>query len=287
VNGKLVILAGGVSSRMKKSLAAETTDGNIDSKLLKDAESKTKSMIRVGENERPFLDYLFFNAKKVGITEVVIVISEKDNSIQNHYNENPFDGLKISYATQIIPAGREKPLGTADALYQALKVKPEWKGSTFVVCNSDNIYSQEALKLLLNSEYPNALIDYDRNGFEFEKERIEKFAVTKKDQDGFLLDIIEKPSKEEIASVTSENGFVGVSMNIFRFNYDMIYHYLEIVPMNPARLEKELPTAIKMMIHDYPKSLFTYPLYEHVPDLTSKNDILIVKKYLEINFPNF
>ena len=287
MNDKLVVLAGGVSSRMKKSLAVEGNDGNIDSKLLKDAASKTKSMIRVGENERPFLDYLFFNARKVGITDVVIVISEKDNSIQSHYSENPFDGLKISYAIQIIPAGREKPLGTSDALYQALKVKPEWKGSAFIVCNSDNIYSQEALKLLLNSEYPNALIDYDRNGFEFEKERIEKFAVTKKDENGFLVDIIEKPSKEEIASVTSENGFVGVSMNIFRFSYDMIYHYLEIVPMNPVRQEKELPTAIKMMIKDHPQSLYTYPLSEHVPDLTSKGDILIVKKYLEKHFPNF
>jgi glucose-1-phosphate adenylyltransferase len=284
VNGKLVILAGGVSSRMKNSISS---DGDVDAKLIEDARKKSKGMIRVGKDERPFLDYLLFNAREAGYEDIVIVISERDSSIKDYYSSLFLQGLKISYAVQSIPAGFEKPLGTADALYQALKSKPEWRGEAFTMCNSDNLYSMIALKLMLESQHLNAMIDYDCDGLEVEKERIEKFAVTKKDDESFLIDIIEKPSVEEVENVKSNDGFIGISMNLFRFDYDMIFPFLETVPLHPIRREKELPAAIKMMIAKNPKSLFCYPLREHVPDLTSKSDILTVKKYLEKHYHNF
>ncbi|MFA7419136.1 MAG: sugar phosphate nucleotidyltransferase [Melioribacteraceae bacterium] len=285
MSDRLVILAGGVSSRMKQSLADSS---EIDSKLLKDAEQKSKSMIRIGEGERPFLDYLLLNAKLAGYSDIVIVVSEKDDSIKSYYEENKndswFEGIELSYAIQIIPEGRTKPLGTADALLQALLVKEEWRGKQFTMCNSDNLYSQNALEIMRKSQYSNAMVDYNRDGLGVEKERVEKFAITKKDENGFLLDIIEKPSSEEVEASKSKEGFIGVSMNIFRFSYDMIRPAMEIVPLNEIRKEKELPTAVKIMIEKNPKSLYCYPLSEAVPDLTSKEDILKVKKYLEEKF---
>ncbi len=282
--GKLVILAGGISSRMKRP---EQLD-NIDPKLVKDADLKAKSMIGVGKNYRPFLDYLLFNARESGYKDILIVIGENDNSIKEYYgykdNYNNFFGLQISYAVQKIPAGRTKPLGTADALYQGLLCKYKWQGTRISVCNSDNLYSQKALGLMLNTEFKNAVIDYDKNALEFEKSRVEKFAITIKDSGGYLVDIIEKPSNEEISKVEKNDGFVGVSMNLFTFNYDMIFPYLEKVPLHPERKEKELPAAVVLMINDYPKSVFTYRLPEHVPDLTYKNDITHVKNYLTKNF---
>lgn len=285
MSGRLVILAGGVSSRMKQSLA---DSADLDSKLLKDAEQKSKSMIRIGEGDRPFLDYLLLNAKLAGYDDIVIVVSEKDNSIKDYYESNKndswFEGIEISYATQLIPEGRTKPLGTADALFQALLVKENWSGKTFTMCNSDNLYSNKALELMKNSGHPNAMIDYDRDGLGVETERVEKFAVTKKDDEGFLLDIIEKPTPQEIEVVKSAGGFVGVSMNIFKFSYDMIRPTLEVVPMNEIRKEKELPTAVKIMLEKNPKSLYCHPLSEAVPDLTSKQDILKVKLFLQEKF---
>ncbi|MFA5805273.1 MAG: sugar phosphate nucleotidyltransferase [Melioribacteraceae bacterium] len=287
MNGKLVILAGGISSRMKKS---ESSDRELDPQLINDADLKSKAMIRIGENERPFLDYLLFNAYESGYRDIVIVIGEKDDSIKKYYetkeNKKIFNGMEISYAVQPIPEGRGKPLGTADALYHALKLKTGWSGASFTVCNSDNLYSQNALKLMLESKYKNSMIDYDRDGLNFEKERIEKFSVTKKDNERFLVDIIEKPTIEEIESAKDKNGAIGVSMNIFKLNYDMIYPFLETVPLHPVRKEKELPTAIKMMIEKFSKSLYAYPVSEEVPDLTSKEDISKVKMFLEKHFPN-
>lgn len=285
--GRLVILAGGISSRMKNSVAPPT---GIDKALISDAELKAKSMIGLGEKHRPFLDYLLYNAGRAGYTDVLIVIGEKDDSIRNYYGEkdkdNKFYGLKISYAMQRIPPGRDKPLGTADALYQAMTLRNEWQGVKFTVCNSDNLYSQKALKLMLNRNYENAMIDYDRDALQFELKRIETFAITLKDHRGFLTNIIEKPSADQIRAANDKDGFIGVSMNIFSLQYDRFYPFLERVPVNPVRKEKELPEAVTMMVKAHPRSLFAFPLSEHVPDLTVKEDILSVKKYLNVHFAN-
>ena len=283
--GKLVILAGGISSRMKKPV---NSDVNVEEKLIEDADKKSKSMIGVGNNYRPFLDYLLFNAKQSGYNDIVLVVSERDSSIKEYYGSsernNNFNGISISYAVQPIPLGRSKPLGTADALLWGLKSKPEWKGSKFTVCNSDNLYSQKALTIMLNSPYIAAFIDYDRSSLEFDLSRIERFAVTTKNENGFLIDIIEKPTPKIIESVKSKSGFIGVSMNIFSFSYDVIIPILEKVPLHPERKEKELPEAVKILANEIKESVYGYPLSEHVPDLTSKEDIIQVKKYLEKNY---
>jgi len=57
--------------------------------------------------------------------------------------------------------------------------------------------------------------------------------------------------------------------------------------LHPIRQEKELPAAVKMMIADHPRSVFTVPLSEHVIDLTSQSDIPAVQEYLEKEFPGF
>ena len=282
MQANIVILAGGVSSRMKKALA---NAAHLDPSLLKDAQQKSKSMIGVGRDSRPFLDYLLDTISQAAYQNVVIVVGERDNSIREYYERGEsagrFPGLKISYAIQSIPAGREKPLGTADALLQALKSVPAWKGQHLTVCNSDNLYSVKALKLIRSDTHENAMIDYDRSALQFEQERIEKFAVIQKDAQGFLVDIIEKPTPEQIARASDARGRIGVSMNLFRFSYDMIHSSVERVPLNQVRQEKELPAAVMLMIGRHPRSMFTIPLSEHVPDLTSPADILRVRTDLE------
>jgi NDP-sugar pyrophosphorylase family protein len=284
----IIVLAGGISSRMKKT--TQSTE-NIDSSILKDIHTTSKSMLGVGENARPFIDYLLNNIEKSGYQNVVIVVGENDPGIYDYYEKNKgnnqFKRLRISYAVQKIPTGRTKPLGTADALLVALKSKPEWKEQSFTVCNSDNLYSIRALKLTIDDDHENGMIDYDRSVLRFDRQRIEAFSVIRKDADRYLIDIVEKPSPHDIERAEDENGRIGVSMNIFRFSYDMIFPFLENVPMHPVRQEKELPFAVKLMIEKYPRSMYTIPLAEHVIDLTSQSDIFYVREYLKKEFPNF
>jgi glucose-1-phosphate adenylyltransferase len=282
----IVILAGGTSSRMKKSV-----DAHLDATLAADAKTKSKAMLGVGESGRPFLDYLLYNVEKAGYENVLIVVGEKDNSIRQYYEQDGgskhFPHLKISFVAQRIPDGRKKPLGTADALLQALQAMPSWKGQHLTVCNSDNLYSQTALRLLLEDKHENAMIDYDRDTLQCSHERVSQFAVIMKDSNGFLADIIEKPSREDVEQAKDSRGRIGVSMNIWRFSYNSILPYLEAVPLHPVRQEKELPVAVKMMVAKNPRSLLTMPLSEHVVDLTSQADIPIVQEFLRKEYPNF
>jgi glucose-1-phosphate adenylyltransferase len=284
----IVILAGGISSRMKK--AAADTKG-IDPNLLREAREKSKSMLSVGDLSRPFLDYILYNVEKTGFRNLVVVVSERDSSIRDYYERDnrkeQFPLLHLTYAIQNIPAGRTKPLGTADALLQGLRSIPGWSGGTFIVCNSDNIYSIRALSLLLEDNHPNALIDYDRSFLRFEQSRIEQFSVIRKDTERFLLDIIEKPSPAEIETAKEADGRIGVSMNIFKLSYDMILPFLESIPLHPVRQEKELPIAVKNMAQKHPGSTYTIPLSEHVIDLTHQSDIPFVQDYLRKEFPQF
>ena len=272
----LVILAGGISSRMKKS-----TDG-LDAAIVAEAQFKSKGMITVGD--RPFLDYLLMNAQTAGLRNVVLLVGERDNSIREYYEDQrhglEFPQLSFTFARQPIPAGREKPLGTGDALMHALHAVPTWRGDSFIVCNSDNLYSVKAFQLLMNDTHANALIDYDRSAMTFEEQRIAAFAVLQKSGDGFLEEIIEKPSVDEVQRATDSNGRVGVSMNLFKFSYNDVLPKLESLPLHPVRHEKELPEAVRGLVRESAKSVFTIPLAEHVPDLTSPEDILRVRKEL-------
>ncbi len=286
---RVVILAGGISSRMKKPVEGKNL--NLNENIIKEADEKAKSMIGIGINNRPFLDYLLFNLSEAGYDDVEIVISESDDSIKKYYGEkdlgNKFNGLTIGYTVQPIPVGRKKPLGTADALWHALMKRTDWSGEKFAVCNSDNLYSKKALVSVIENEYESAMINYDRRGFQFEKERVEAFAVTKVDAKGFLVDIIEKPDIEVVNELTDDTGFVGVSMNLFSFNYNSIFPLLEKVSPHPVRNEKELPSAVKMIVNKNPEGMFTIPMSEHVPDLTSKDDLEVVHKYLLNTYKNF
>lgn len=284
----MVVLAAGISSRMKRSLEGA---GPLDRAAADEALQKPKSMIGVGRENRPFLDYLLYNAREAGYRDIVIVVGEDDRAIRSCYGGadrgNLFHGLSISYARQQILPGRSKPLGTADALLCALEARPEWARSVFTVCNSDNLYSHHALRLLLETPHFGALIDYDRDALQFEHERIRQFAVLEKNQEGYLTRIIEKPTHEELLTAADAGGRIGVSMNIFRFSYDRILPVLRTVPLHPVRQEKELPPAVMMLVEQDPTAVFAIPLSELVPDLTSVHDVARVKEYLEREFAHF
>lgn len=277
---KLLILAGGASSRMKKSLA----DGlNLDENLLKQTEVLPKAMLGVGKNGRPFLDYLLYNALKANCEEVILLLNPKDNFTQAYY-ENPqnlvkFNGLKIKFARQYIPADREKPLGTADAVLQTLQQHPDWQTVRFIVCNSDNLYSVQSLNLLWDCPYPNALPDYDTEGME--EAQVRNCAILQTDKAGFLEDLIEKPNDEQWLKITQNQSRIGSSWNIFVFYAPDILPILEKTPLSKERNEKELPMSVKILAQEKPKSIFTIPIQEKIPDLTSKADIAVVQAFLE------
>jgi len=268
----LIIMVGGASSRMKRSLQAREEEDVMN-------QIPHKSLIPVGKQGRPFLYYLVTNAVEAGYTKLYLITSPENVAFQQLKDQGMFpEDLEVHLAVQQVPEEREKPLGTADALQQCLDQYPELQRTTFTVCNGDNLYSVGALKDLREERtVPHALISYGSSGFDYTEERIAKFAVMDISSDGFLQQIIEKPKAEEVPQYKDAAGELRVSMNIFSFFGAGIYPYLKNCPIDPVRDEKELPKAVGMLVAEQPESVLCIPRSEHIPDLTDANDIQLFK----------
>ncbi len=283
MNIPLIVLAAGISSRMK----AAARDA-VSADLAAQAAALQKGMIGIGPGGRPLLDYLLYNAKQAGIREAILVIGESDESIRKVYGSlecgNPYHGLSISYAVQPIPPGRTKPLGTADALLRALDTLRHSVSSHALVCNSDNMYSSEAMQALLALPKVGGWIDYDMDALCYPPERIARFGIPVKDENGYLLRILEKPSVEELGRLNTSIGTLRVSMNIWRVPVRLLMPFLRDCPVNAERDEKELPAAISLMARAHPRSMRGIPWSEHVPDLTSPADFDDMRDFLSRNY---
>lgn len=271
----IVVLAAGMSSRMKKS-----ADSEIDTKKADEANKKSKSLITFGN--KPFIYFLLKNISNAGFETVIMVVGNDHDDFKSQIDLLDITSkLEIKYATQKIPRDRVKPFGTADAVFQTMEQFPELQNESFCVCNSDNLYSSSSFKLIKENSFENAVLAYDRDSLEFPKERVSSFSILMMDKDFNLVNFIEKPTPEQVSENLDENGKIRVSMNIFKFNGNHAFDFIKNCPINPIRIEKELPSAIVNMISDNSFYMKGIPIAEHVPDLTSKADINIIQKLID------
>ena len=271
----IVILAAGMSSRMKKS-----TDSSIGLTKAAEANKKSKSLITFGN--KPFIYFLLDNIVDAGFQNVIMVVGQDYEDFKNEMDKFPnISRINIEYAIQSIPENRVKPFGTADAVYQTMDQIDKLKNQSFCVCNSDNLYSTKSLKLIRENTYDNAVLAYDRDSLNFPKDRVSSFSILMTNSEFNLVNFIEKPTQEQVEQNLDDNGKIRVSMNIFKFDGSQAFEFIKSCPVNPLRNEKELPSAIVNMISQDSLYMKGIPIAEHVPDLTSKSDIHIIQKLIE------
>ena len=278
INDSLIILAAGLSSRMKKSVSSK----NLSKRSIEQANSRDKGLIGIDKNGRPLIHYLLINAKIAGFKVIYLVIGQNSDSFKSYFDENKYDGLDIEFAVQYLEKNKLKPSGTADALFQAITQFPILKSSNFCVCNSDNLYSAKALRSIRSTSFSNAFISYDKSFLNFSSEKVSSFSILKLNENGYLVNILEKPTTKDFDLFKDNGGKIRVSMNLFKFNGSVFYDYLKNCPFDVLRNEKELPTAVLNLAKDKPSSVYGIPFEEHVPDLTSKDDIIVLNKLLNL-----
>ena len=278
----LIILAGGASSRLKKTL----NDVNLDQNVSDVAKSSHKTLIPLGNDKRPLLYFILKNALNAGVGEVFLITSPENSAfksfIESEVFKNSFLDMKVNFAIQEKPKDREKPLGTSDALMQAMDQHDVLKSNSFVIINGDNLYSVKSLNSLFElDEKQHALISYDRDALNFPHERLTKFALINVNENNKLINIIEKPPIEEVDNFRDKLNKIRVSMNIFKFFGPTIYPFIKNCPLHPERKEKEIPEAVRNYIKEFPNSFDALPFFEHIPDLTSAKDILTIIKSIK------
>jgi len=270
----LIIMAAGASSRMKKTLDEVT----LSSKVMEVASNEHKTLIPLDGTDKCLLYFLCINARNAGYKDMYILTSPENKAfiswIDKYSLDPKLEGLKFFLPVQEVPEGREKPMGTADGIQQVLDQFPKLLNEKFTVCNADNLYSVDVLKTLLNHNSSlHSIMAYDREYLKFPEQRITKFALIKVDDEGYLDEIVEKPPIETHNSFRNSSNELLVSMNIFSFSGSEIYPFLKNCIMNSERNEKELPEAVRSVIKNNKKTVFTYIAKEHLKDLTSAHDI--------------
>ena len=274
----LLVMAAGASSRMKSSVAKD-----IGTVATEQANNRTKGLIEIGEDGKPLLYYLLRNAQVAGYKTIYLITAADATFFRSTIRSLPnLNQLHLVFVTQHIPKGRIKPLGTADAVFQALEQFPELQTNRFSVCNSDNLYTVSAFRKLRSLEQGSGLIAYDSDSLNFTKEKIAGFALLVLDSDFYLQNIVEKPATTDFKNAADNHESLYISMNAFTFDGNVFFSFLRDCPINLNRDEKELPTALLNMIEVYPNSVRGIPMQEHVPDLTTKEDLLLLEDYLNL-----
>lgn len=269
----LVIMAGGRSSRMKQS-AAELND----QALMAQAQSVHKSLIPLGPSQTPLLSRLCLEAAEANIREIIVVTSPENEAFlswrTDFLNNYAFKDLNIALAIQFPSKETFKPMGTADAVLQAMEQHPQLQKQRFVIANGDNLYSAQAIGLAAQHNLSDhALINYEAKALGYDDLRISAFALVSVDAQDRVIDIVEKPAVSMLNTFRDSNGYLRVSMNLCTVNGPSFYPALQACPINALRGEKELPEAFRLALNTDPFSVYSHLIHEALPDLTSAADL--------------
>lgn len=258
---KAVVMARGLGSRMKKDADASLTPDQAAA-----AASGAKAMMPLGG--RPFLDHSLSRLADAGLTEVCLVIGPEHTGVRDYYDSLDLERLEIFYAVQ------DEPNGTADAVASA-----EWFAGAdqVVVINGDNLYPTEALAALAASD-GSATIGFTPAGLvansTIPADRMTAFASLTADESGALVEIVEKPTPEQLAALGVDRL---VSMNCWLFTPAVFDACREIMPS--ARGELEIVDAVRLLVSDGER-FAVLPSSEGVLDLSSRGDVASVASLL-------
>lgn len=237
-----------------------------------------KQMEPMDEAGNFLLDYSAYDAKVAGFDSVVFIIKKEFfEAFRDSIGKRVSKILKVDYAFQDLndlpagftcPEGREKPWGTAHAIYAARKLIKD----DFIIINGDDFYGRDAY--MVASKYIKSLPSgsegkYANVAFKVCNTMTENGSVKRGvcfEKDGMLERLVEssierKDGKIVCSPLDGSESFVvkedqPVSMNLFVFNKDLINRLEEKFPIwlkdNVKDLKAEflIPTVVDELVHE-------------------------------------
>ncbi|MGC9046909.1 MAG: nucleotidyltransferase family protein [Minisyncoccia bacterium] len=179
-----------------------------------------KPLLRI--NGRPILEYTLANLPEE-ISEIIFVIGYKGDLIKAHFGDY-YKDKKIRYVLQ------ENLNGTAAALHCAKGFLQE----KFLVLNGDDLYDRSDLRKIINNDL--AILAKEVNN-------PARFGVIKTDKNGYLLEIIEKPTAD--CGNLVNTGAYFLNRNFFSYEMVRISEKEFGLPQTLARMAKDYKVKVK------------------------------------------
>ena len=237
-----------------------------------------KQMEKMDEYGNFLLDYSIYDAKRAGFTSVVFIIKKAFfKEFKESIGKRVEKLIKVDYAFQElddlpegykVPEGREKPWGTAHAIYAARDYIKE----DFIIINGDDFYGQDTYKVAheyLSSLPKGSKGKYANVAFNVSNTMTENGAVKRGvafHENGYLTKLVESSIEKVDGKIVctpldgSEKFEVPptqlVSMNLFCFNVDLIDQLRERFPVwlkdniNVPKSEFLIPTVVDELVHE-------------------------------------
>ena len=240
-----------------------------------------KQIDPVGSQGQKILDYSVYDAHRAGFEQVVFVIRpELEQAFEEAIGQRARRYMNISYAYQTLdrlpaglsaPAGREKPFGTAHAVWCARAAVSD---APVAVINADDFYGADAFQKIfsyLSSTRDDEKYRYAMVGYRVENTLTEHGTVARGecaiDTNGFLTSIHERTKisraadgkivyaadGDEPAGMIPEGSLV--SMNLWGFTpsffptlEDRLCDFFTHLTENPLKKECYLPSVVDFLI---------------------------------------
>ena len=237
-----------------------------------------KQMEKMDEAGNFLLDYSVYDAKRAGFDSVIFIIKKEFyEAFRDSIGKRVEKLIKVEYAFQQlddlpegfkVPEGREKPWGTAHAIYAARDLIKE----DFIIINGDDFYGKETYEVAykyLASLPKGSEGKYANVAFKVCNTMTENGAVKRGvafQKDGYLTKLVES-SIEKVGDKIISSPLDGsapfevkpddlVSMNLFAFNKDLIKRLEEKFPLwlkeniNVPKSEFLIPTVVDELVHE-------------------------------------
>ena len=236
-----------------------------------------KQMEPMDEANNFLLDYSVHDAVKAGFDSVVFII-KKDfyKEFKESIGKRVEKIVKVDYAFQDIndlpegfkcPEGREKPWGTAHAIYAARDLIDD----NFIIINGDDFYGQETYKVAYEYLKNAKEGEYANVAFKVANTMTENGSVKRgvlfQNKDGYLDKLIEssieRNAEGKIICTPLEGGEPFevkeddlVSMNLFAFSKGLIDELGRKFPIwlkengNSLKAEFLIPTVVDELVHE-------------------------------------
>ena len=237
-----------------------------------------KQIDPVGPDGQIILDYSVYDAHRAGFERVVFIIRpELEQAFEDAIGRKARRFMQVDYAYQTldrlpeglhVPEGREKPLGTAHAVWCAKELVA---GAPIAVINADDFYGADAFRKMydyLSAAQDDGKYRYCMVGYRVENTLTENGTVSRgvctADENGLLVSIVERTaiSREadgRIVYAADGDAPAGeipagtpVSLNLWGFMPSLAdglrRFFAEKLPANPMKGEYYLPFAVDELI---------------------------------------
>ena len=237
-----------------------------------------KQMEKMDEAGNFLLDYSVYDAKRAGFDSVIFIIKKEFfEAFRDSIGKRVEKLIKVEYAFQqlddlpegfTVPEGREKPWGTAHAIYAARDLIKD----DFIIINGDDFYGKETYEVAykyLASLPKGSEGKYANVAFKVANTMTENGAVKRGvafQKDGYLTKLVESSIEKKDGKIISSplDGSEPfevqpddlVSMNLFAFNKDLIKRLEEKFPLwlkdniNVPKSEFLIPTVVDELVHE-------------------------------------